>query len=293
MKLFFILEKWLLDHDGSSDWEEALKNQGIEYVIVKRIPFIDSLEEALPDGIPEQCFKDNYLPIYYCTIEMCKLIRKYYFQHPSFNISGLYYPEKCGISCLRWFLWLNKKVPLVNDAHFAAYGDLLDDWDNIFKTLEAEKLFIKPNGGDKLFPGGIYSIKEKDNFISIVNENLEKSKRTTDFDFFDMVVISKVKSIKAEYRFFILDGKVISGSQYRRDSILDKRVDVMPGALELAQKVASLPQQIDIYYTCDIAELENGDFEVLEINAGSCSGLYQHCKEDILKAFKQKFESEE
>ena len=108
-----------------------------------------------------------------------------------------------------------------------------------------------------------------------------------------MVAISKVKKIKAEYRFFILDGKVISGSQYRRDSILDKRVDVMPGALELAQKVASLPQQIDVYYTCDIAELENGDFEVLEINAGSCSGLYQHCKEDILKAFKEKFEREE
>ena len=38
-----------------------------------------------------------------------------------------------------------------------------------------------------------------------------------------------------------------------------------------------------------LAELENGEFKVLELNAGSCSGLYQHDKSLIIKAFKRYF----
>lgn len=289
-KIFLVIEQYLKDIDETNDWEQKLKENMVEYAIVKRIPFANDFKEAFPLGLPEQCLNGSgYIPIYYCTIEMCRLIKKYAEEY-NLNLTGLFYPEESGISCLYWFNWLNDYgIPLVNNGIFTSYYDLIEDWENLFKAMDSDELFIKPDGGDKLFNGKVWYEEQKLEFINFVKENLEKDRRQ-DIDINEiMVFINKPKKIKAEYRFFILKDKVVCGSQYRRDSILDERQDIMPKALKLAKEVARLPlqRQPDTFYACDIAELDEGKFEVLEINAGSCSGVYQHDKSLLIKAFKK------
>ena len=56
-------------------------------------------------------------------------------------------------------------------------------------------------------------------------------------------------------------------------------------AFNVAQKIAELPEENKpdpIAFVCDVAELNNGDFKVVELNSFSCSDFYQS---DIKKAF--------
>ena len=292
-KLFYVLEKYLIDIDETEDWQQKLEEAGVEYAIVKRVPLTDNFNEAFPDGLPEQCYNgSDYIPVYYCTIEMCRLLRNYSSQY-NINLAGLFYPGEGGIRCTYWIQWLNDNgIPLVNNGFLTTYEDLIEDWFNIFGMSESNVLFIKPDSGDKIFPGKLWYSDEKENFINFIKEELEKNKQRVSQIQEELVFINEPAKIKAEYRFFILNQKVICGSQYRRDNILDKRSDVMPKAKRLADKVAALARihQPDTFYACDIAEMQDGKFKVLELNAGSCSGLYQHDKSLIIKAFKKYFE---
>ena len=292
-KLFYVLEKYLIDIDETEDWQEKLEEAGVEYAIVKRVPLTNNFNEAFSDGLPDQCRNDSdYIPVYYCTIEMCRLLRLYA-EEKNLNLAGLFYPGVGGISCFVWREILDSAgIPLVNNGFFTSCYDLIEDWNNIFAINNSNALFIKPNNGDKIFQGKLWYDNEKESFIQFIKDESEKNKQRITDIYPELVFINEPVKIKAEYRFFILNQKVICGSQYRRDSILDKRIDVMPKAKRLADKVAAIPRihQPDTFYACDIAELEDGKFKVLELNAGSCSGLYQHDKSLIIKAFKKYFE---
>ena len=291
-KIFYVLEKYLIDTDESEDWEEKLKQEKVEYAIVKRVPLVNNFDEAFPDGLPEQCQNGSgYIPIYYCTIEMCRLLRLYA-EEKNLNLTGLFYPGVGGISCFVWREILDDAgIPLVNNGFFTTCYDLIEDWNNIFAMNNSNALFIKPNSGDKVFQGKVWYDYEKEKFIKFIQDEAEENRQRITDIYPELVFVNEPVKIKAEYRFFILNQQVICGSQYRRNSILDKRIDVMPKAKRLANKVADIPRrhQADTFYACDIAELENGEFKVLELNAGSCSGLYQHNKSLIIKAFKRYF----
>jgi len=291
-KIFYIIEKCLVDSIEIEEWKQALKKNNVGFKIINRVPFTENIQEAFPDGFPVECYiTSDYIPIYYCTIEMCKLLVDHNQKNPELNLQGLFYSEYSGISCLSWFRWLYNKVPLVNTGIFTSYNDLISDWYRIFKMFDSKDLFIKPDKGDKLFAGSIWNINEKQEFLNHVQYELQNAYRQNEDMNEVMVMINRPKNISAEYRFFILDGKVVTGSQYRRNNILDKRIDVSKKALDLANEVAKLENQISRFYACDIVELQDGSVEVLEINAGSCSGLYEHNKDKLVKAFKEAFKN--
>jgi glutathione synthase/RimK-type ligase-like ATP-grasp enzyme len=83
---------------------------------------------------------------------------------------------------------------------------------------------------------------------------------------------ASLKKIYNEYRYFVVDGKVVTGSQYK----LGKRVvyGETDQNIDIAQTfVDMLNKNIDQPYVIDIALTDDG-YKVIELNTMNCAGFY-------------------
>lgn len=196
-------------------------------------------------------------------------------------------------------LYFNQNVK--NWSKFAPYlsEDLLNDdyvilpFDEVCGRLVRGELgpsiFIKPESGLKEFTGQVldagmlYSeIKKQLSPHGIIDPTI-------------LCVVARPKAIKAEFRYVIVNRRVITGSEYRWDNKLDVRLDTHPVCDAMAKKAAEAEWQADTVYVCDVALVENretrgGDLcidevaKVIELNAFSSSGLYACDTRKIVEA---------
>ena len=148
----------------------------------------------------------------------------------------------------------------------------------VLKSLELRKTFMRPVVGSKIFNGGTF------NYASVV-ELLE----TVDGD--TMVSISPLTTIYEEYRFFIVDRKVISGSLYRKDDTPIRQLVTSNDILDIAQRFADrwLPHDccvMDIALT-STNERSQKYFKIIEFNCLNSSGFYDCDVSKIINAVNQ------
>ena len=158
-------------------------------------------------------------------------------------------------------------LPLLNnEAEYYTCKNILD------KTF-AKDMFIKPSKDLKAFNGGIIKTN------TTVREHIESGFFKKDY-LNETIVIAPLKDIYAEYRFFIIEDKIITGSMYKRgdrvlyDSFIPE--DIMEKAIEYAK----LYKPADIF-VMDLADTKEG-IKIVEYNCWNCSGLYNI---DIQKLF--------
>lgn len=148
------------------------------------------------------------------------------------------------------------------------YGDhLLNSSGLVCKLSElplppVEGYFCRPLGDTKQFNGGLISQQEYHYF---------KTKLlSTKGDF--PVVCAKRSTVLSEFRFFVVDGKVVSYSQYRRGNAPYISSDVDQEALSFARLLASsvYPSRA---YVLDIAYSDRG-YKVIELNNITSANFY-------------------
>lgn len=120
------------------------------------------------------------------------------------------------------------------------------DWNN------KEFLFIRPLEDTKAFNGGIYNAEN--------------------FNYDGNVIVANIKKIHQEYRFFIVNKKIVSGSMYKMNgslytsSIIDDRI---------IHHVEKLIEKFDFPgYTIDVGINENNEIKIVELNCLNASGFY-------------------
>lgn len=119
------------------------------------------------------------------------------------------------------------------------------------------RLFLRPERSDKAFAGAVF--RGEDARISGLDPDLR-------------VVAAPVAEIRAEYRFVVVRGRVVTGSQYARGGLTDVRVDFDPDCAALAQRAAGLYAPLTAF-VCDVAETPAGP-RVVEYNGFGSAGLY-------------------
>lgn len=94
------------------------------------------------------------------------------------------------------------------------------------------------------------------------------------------VVICEPKNISAEWRWFIVGGKIVSGSMYRAHGQLRKLQETDPAVIAEAQALADiwLPHQCVVMDTALVGD----EVKVIEFNTINSSGFYAH---DVSKIF--------
>jgi len=149
---------------------------------------------------------------------------------------------------------------------YLPFADFVRRRDQLYRLFGASRLFVRPDSGIKTFTGFCIEQQSAEFEINSLNQLTSATDET-------LVLIAPAQEIHAEYRFFIVNGQVVTGSRYhvRGERSIDAEVDVR--CLEVAKQVAQLPWQIDLAYTCDVG-LFGEEAKVVELNAFSTSGLY-------------------
>lgn len=141
-----------------------------------------------------------------------------------------------------WYKIFGKENMLNTDVQFCLAKDI--NWKN-------EEMFVRPLEDTKSFNGGIYN----KNTLTFTGE----------------CVVAELQHIKKEFRFFILDNKIIGHSQYKQNGDLYISNIVDEGAIEFVKEML---QKFKFKgYTLDVAYVNN-EYKIVELNCFNASGLY-------------------
>jgi len=143
-----------------------------------------------------------------------------------------------------------------------------------------EMFFIRPVGDLKLFSGTVAPASE----IARWMQSAESGHFTFTND--DLVVLAPPKKILAEWRYFICNEQIVSGSQYRSRGQLCVKRETDPNVLKEAQMFADvwLPHRNCVM---DLALDGDGVVQVIEFNCINGSGFYDHDIERIVVALEK------
>jgi len=104
--------------------------------------------------------------------------------------------------------------------------------------------------------------------------------------------------ITNEYRFFCYKDKILSGGYYWSSHVLDlEEIGIKPNINEVPKnflnKVMSIVKNKANFYVLDVAETANGDWVVIELNDGQCSGLSENDPNIMYTNLKKVLQEEE
>lgn len=171
---------------------------------------------------------------------------------------GIFY----DIKAFDQFYYQSLNLPLLNNNAY------YDTYENIKQHSFNELKFIKPTQDLKIFIPGVLEIGQTiENFVD--NTTLSISKQQLNDK---TILVSPLKNIKAEYRFFVINEEIITGSLYKEYEQVKYNEYIPKKVLDCAKEYAKLYQPHDIF-TMDIAETDNV-FKIIEYNVWNGSGLY-------------------
>lgn len=127
------------------------------------------------------------------------------------------------------------------------------------------KRFIRPVADWKAFEGQIISMDKIDLWRSQILKQWKHATEET------LCLVAELKQIENETRCFVVDGKVVGGSQYRshNQTLVGEAV---PGHVEYVEDLISVwhPEKC---FVVDVASTLEG-FRMVEVNSINCSGIY-------------------
>ena len=164
-----------------------------------------------------------------------------------------------------------------NEAIICEFGNVKSPWD---------RFFFRPCADSKTFAGTIKTAGDVDAWADSVKA-IEQENYTT-IDSKTPVVVAPIKKIYKEYRFFIVDGKVITGSQYKMgDKVKYQNEPVSFASAQFAQVITNIWSP-DEAFVLDIALTPDG-FKVLEVNCFNSAGYYAIDIQKLVDAVMKKF----
>ena len=132
-----------------------------------------------------------------------------------------------------------------------------------YQSILGKKIFVRPNSPKKLFTG----------LIVESTDDLDLMFKTSSVTYSTPVFISCAKHLEREIRYFIVDGQVVSHSQYHKNHEICITEDDDIECRKLAQKVADQTEEFHNTFVCDVG-LWNGIPRVVELNCINTSGWY-------------------
>lgn len=220
---------------------EAIQTADFPMIPIGHIPFenvITGLENART-GIPTIAFGST---------KMTEMIQ----ERPEFS-PGVFYQRS-------WFdprEWKSNSL-LNQDRKVVTAGELREKW-------VSEPTFVK-SITPKVLTGMVLEPVPEDHKNWLEEQSLITNSA--------QLIISPVRSIEREWRFFIVGGQVITGSLYRRHGCLVRNEPISQDTWEAAQTLSEdwLPFPTIVM---DICQLYSGEYLIVEYNCLNCSGVYK------------------
>lgn len=259
MKAKWVVEKGDLERENWDKIVEHLKSSGREVVRPNYIPFTnDKVDSPFGDedcvvafgclGLVRAVGRNNkWVPGVWCDWEALKCSR--YLAH-----LGQYSVQQ------HYGFYPLEEVWRKRDWLFETYSKHSDPKLN-------GHIFIRPDDNFKSFNGERVCAERWDAFRRNVNCY------TPSQDILCMV--ASPVDIRDEWRFVVVDGQIITGSQYRKEGSAEIEPVVESGAEAFGQMILDKtdwrPHPV---FTIDICKLGDGEYRLMEVGSVNAAGLY-------------------
>lgn len=259
---FLIMDKYF-NEEGFHVMKEYMVQNNIPHTSVKPVPvlniFVPEEVTDYSDASYEKYFDKSIPTMSFGSYALAEQLIEHGYTPGGFINENL----NINVQMEKW----GRDAFLNSDAIFSTMGELTNPgWD---------KTFIRPVRDTKAM---IARVIEKDNFDFSV-QSYFSFHGAEDFE----VLIAEAKEILAEYRLFIVDGKVVSHSLYKIRDTLRTNPEVPREIIDIAESLCAqwIPAKA---FVMDFAETPTG-FKVLEINNINCAGFYACDIPSIVEAF--------
>lgn len=178
---------------------------------------------------------------------------------------------------------LNYSVEAFDQNHYSSIPELpcinknsrildLSIGSDLYASFSEDK-FIKPTSDLKAFDAGILEQGQtvKD-FIENRFHHKDYQKQTA--------LVSDLKNIIEEYRFFFLKNEIVGASRYFVNGRLNTSISVPDRLFDTAKKYAKIYSP-SILFALDLGILDDGNIEIVEYNCFSASGTYAIDRSDM------------
>lgn len=266
-KMNWIIEKDIFECEANLT--KALANGGISAGLVSPIELVKKYFYHHSSGKP-------YAPCFFYGG-----IRNSITFHNGFYHSCEEVPMSPTLSDFNWsnYAWALGKTALNHSYILTTVGQILSDYYGVCSHIETrDGVFIKPNLSTKPFIAQCCFTKQD------AEECLKGQNPAS------IIMLAHVQTIVAEYRFVVVNKKVITGSRYMMGPNIAFSPDCNPDARKLAQEVATnMPDGViqDPGYIIDVALINGGHPKVLELNALCTSDWYLSDCNKIVEAINE------
>ncbi|MEM7558832.1 MAG: ATP-grasp domain-containing protein [Planctomycetota bacterium] len=178
--------------------------------------------------------------------------------------------------CSHYYAYFGNFV-LNNDYMMLPFSELPRLSDFVFENFSVDgRVFVRPDTPLKIFTGQCISQNDFDRDYDYLAFN--------GFPEESLVVVSTPKRILKEWRFVVVEGRVVAGSEYCDNGTFVARRAEDEQTFDFARKVADCGYQPEPVWVLDICKTNEGRFAVVEVGAFSFAGLYDCDKDAIVRA---------
>jgi hypothetical protein len=254
--MYYIIQDNLFREEGHDKLISCLERFEFPYEVVVVRPFIETVE-----------FKTDRKDVFvFGSLKLARLSKKYGWnpgalvtKNHNYEVYAKYYKSE--------LLNFDSRIYAINDDF---------EW-------EYEEQFIRPCLDSKVFTGKVFTkeLWEKHKEYMLVNKKYNYYPSKT------KIQVACPKKITQEVRFWIVGGKIITYSTYRRGSFLYYDGNVDPDAIEYAQRMIDI-FQLARTFVIDIALTEKG-WKIIECGSTSCAGFYDADMQKLIFALEDSF----
>ncbi len=252
----YVIQHNLINTDQVEEIRQVVINHNLPHVFVSIIPFTrEIICDELLDGVNYIQYGSTTL-----TMETYRLgWRGQYFNPVRFHAD----------------VWNTQRSDMLNsDAMVVPIVQAIDYLRSLDTTTD---IFIRPAEDLKQFSGQVIQASEAADWLTDAMECASSGSYQLALD--TAVVVAPPKNIQAEWRWFVVGGRVISGAMYRCRGKLIKEREEDSATIAEAQTFADvwLPSPCCVM---DLALVDN-QLKVIEFNTINSSGFYNHDVEAI------------
>jgi hypothetical protein len=253
----WIVQENLYKEEAFLDLIQALDNYKLEYQVVKVIPFSHEL-------LPEPEVTGNTVVMGATTMIGIAQERRW---HP-----GAFYNSNFDHA-----IWVqNLGTELLNyEAEICQFKDIKPKYN---------PFFVRPSEDRKVFSGQVIDQANFDVWLKATEQAAYSGYTTLTPE--TLVVVSPLKAIHAEWRFFVIDGTIVTGSLYKRGDYVRPLPLLYREDSELYAEQMVNKWQPDRAFVIDIALTDKG-YKVIEYNCLNSSGFYKSNVGKIVNAIEE------
>jgi len=250
--MFYIVQENLFREEGHAKLINGLERFKIPYELVNVRPFIEEVE-----------FKTDRKDVFvFGSLKLARLSKKYGWD-PGALVTENHDYEVYSKHYLNNLLNYDSRIVKFNDD---------------FEWFDFNH-FIRPCLDSKVFTGKVFFKAE---WLDFRHRQLTNGYEGTTLDENTLIQVASAKNLTQEVRCWVVDGKIITQSTYRRGSFLvyDNLVD--QDAIDFAQSMVDI-FQLAKTFVIDVGLTPDG-WKIIECGSTSCAGFYDADMQKILMA---------